>query len=287
MYKQRKNPLMHPGNLGKSAVDHPPWTKTAIAAILELTFFAHNGIHAASAARGDDAEDLLKEMAEYVLAQKTIQATYDTDVEIVTTELQKLSFGASGQVILSRPNHFHAGRVGGYAIVELIFDGKTLTILGKNLNAYAQLESPGTLEQLVERIRGGCTGSLPGVDLLLTRSYEDLTDGITDAKHVGRGIIGDIECEHLAFRTNDADWQLWVQTGRHPIPRKYIITNKNVAASPQYAIHFKDWRTDVTAGESTFIFSPPPDARKVDLTNPAEADEILARIAARLRRHWS
>ena len=28
---------------------------------------------------------------------------------------------------------------------------------------------------------------------------------------MGRGVIDGIECEHLAFRNPDTDWQLWVE----------------------------------------------------------------------------
>src|ERR1039458_8809958 len=27
-----------------------------------------------------------------------------------------------------------------------------------------------------------------------------------------------VECEHLAFRNNDVDWQIWIQLGSRPIP---------------------------------------------------------------------
>ena len=134
-------------------------------------------------------------------------------------------------------------------------------------------------DQLVNRVRAGCRGAHAGVDALLTRSYADLTDGILDAKHLGRGVIGGIECDHLAFRTREVDWQLWIEVGPLPIPRKYIITYRHVAASPQYAIHFKDWRTDIPATDDAFTFTPPEDAIKVELDGMWTIDEALARLA--------
>jgi hypothetical protein len=44
--------------------------------------------------------------------------------------------------------------------------------------------------------------------------------GVREAKYIGRGIIDRRECEHLAFRNHDTDWQLWVEVGEKPIPRK-------------------------------------------------------------------
>ena len=76
--------------------------------------------HAAQAAPDNDATQILKRMTDYVAAQQTISATTDTDIEVITTDLQKIQFANSGQVQLSRPNQLRASRVGGYADVELI-----------------------------------------------------------------------------------------------------------------------------------------------------------------------
>ena len=36
---------------------------------------------------------------------------------------------------------------------------------------------------------------------------------VIDAKHIGRGVIDGVECEHLAFRNLDTDWQIWIEAG--------------------------------------------------------------------------
>ena len=35
----------------------------------------------------------------------------------------------------------------------MVYDGKTLTVLGKNANAVAKAEEPGTIDQLVDVLR--------------------------------------------------------------------------------------------------------------------------------------
>ena len=52
----------------------------------------------------------------------------------------------------NRPDKFTDTR-GGFTNVEMVFDGKTLTLLGKNTNLYAQIEAPGTIDQLVDVLR--------------------------------------------------------------------------------------------------------------------------------------
>jgi hypothetical protein len=85
----------------------------------------------ASAAE-DDAGQILKAMSDYLAAQQTISASYDSDVEVITPDLEKIQFASSGTFLLSRPDHLHATRTGGYMDAELVFDGKTLTVFGKS-----------------------------------------------------------------------------------------------------------------------------------------------------------
>ena len=59
---------------------------------------------------------------------------------------------------------------------------------------------------------------------------------------MGRGVIDGIECEHLAFRNVDTDWQLWVEVGDPPIPRKMVITSKTTNSAPQYTLRVKSGR---------------------------------------------
>jgi len=52
---------------------------------------------------------------------------------------------------LHRPNEIRATRTGGYADVEMFFDGKVLTVYGKNINGYTQLEAPGSFSKRLKK----------------------------------------------------------------------------------------------------------------------------------------
>src|SRR5256885_971968 len=112
------------------------------------------GLGASSGARAGEAEakSLLKAMSDYLAGQKTISFGYDTSLEVVTNDHQKLLLASSGTADLSRPDKIRATRAGGFANVEMIFDGKTLTLLGKDANLYAQAEMPGTIDHLVDEL---------------------------------------------------------------------------------------------------------------------------------------
>lgn len=241
-------------------------------ATLVATFIAFT----AQPARADDPAKLLKAMADYTAAQKSISATFDSDVEVVTPELEKLQFASSGKIQLSRPDKLRISRTGGYTDVDFIYDGKTASIYGNNAKAYIQADLVGTVDQLIDLIQARSGAAMPGTDLLLTNAYDELMSNVVQAQHIGQGVVDGVECEHLAFRGVDTDWQIWIESGTRPLPRKYVITSKAVTGAPQYTLRIRDWKTDAVADPDTFVFKPPAGVTKVDLNSGAmaEFDEI-------------
>ena len=225
-------------------------------------------------AQEGDAKAILKAMADYVSGQKTIELSFDSSIEVITPQLEKIQFTNSGEALLSRPNRLRAHRMGGYADVALFFDGKTVSVLGKHLNVYAQFEGPGSIDELVEALRAGRGVALPGADLLLSNAYEALVAGVLEAKHIGRGVIDGVECEHLAFRNFDTDWQLWVEVGERPVPRQMVITSKTLNSAPQYTLRVKRWKTGFEPAADAFSFTPPAGAEELSPDALIELDEL-------------
>jgi hypothetical protein len=243
-----------------------------VAAVAAMTIGQGLLLVSAAQAQSGDATAILKKMADYVTAQKTLSLTVDTDIEVVTSDLQKIQFTSSGQVQLSRPDKVRATRLGGYSDVEMVFDGKTLTVNSRDRNSFAQIETAGSVDQLVDTLRDKYGVVLPGADLLLARVFDELTAEVLDAKNIGRGVIDGVECDHLAFRNLEVDWQIWIAVGAEPIPRKYVITNKSVTGAPQYTLHIKEWRKE--ASPDAFLFKPPAGATKVAIEALDNIDEV-------------
>ena len=220
------------------------------------------------------AKALLKAMTEYVAAQKAISFDYDVSLEVVTRDDQKLTLAASGNVELARPDKVRASRSGGFADIETVFDGKTLTILGKNMNIYTQVAIPGSIDHLVDELREKYNRPLPAADLLTSNSYDGLMEDVVDVKDLGSGVIGGTECDHLAFRKKDVDWQIWIAQGSRPYPCRYDIATKVVAGSPGYSIQIRNWKTGSDVASGGFSFTPPPGARQVDVADLATLKDM-------------
>ncbi|MBM6580804.1 DUF2092 domain-containing protein [Microvirga sp. BT689] len=224
------------------------------------------------------AETILKAMADYVSRQENLSLKYDADVEVVTPAVEKIQFSASGDITLNRPNKFRVSRIGGYADVELISDGSNVTVYDRGGNRFAQVPAAGTFDEVVDRLRTEAPLELPGADLLLAKPYEELMAGVLEAKHVGRGVVEGVECEHLAFRNLDTDWQIWVEVGDRPVPRKYVITSKAVGSAPQYTLRLRDWKIGVSPAPDAFAFKPPQGSSGVAITLLNDIDDIPAGV---------
>ncbi len=116
--------------------------------------------------------------------------------------------------------------------------------------------------------------SLPAADLLLSKPYEALMPEVTDAKDLGSGVVGGVECDYLAFRTNEVDWQIWIAHGEHPYPCRYVITSKDMASQPQYSIQVRNWRTGAQVAPAVFAFTNPTNAQQVELKDLRDAAEL-------------
>lgn len=213
------------------------------------------------------AKTLLKAMSDYLAAQKAISFGYDSNLQVVTNSAQKLGLASSGTVTLGRPDTVHTSRSGGFVDVESFYDGKTLTLLGKNVNKYTQVDIPGTVDHLIDELKDKYELPLPAADLLMTNSYDELMQGVYDSKDLGSGVINGTECDSLAFRKDDVDFQIWVAQGAQPYPCRLVITSRLTKGAPEYSVQIRDWKSGDGVKLYELGFKNPTQAEKIDLND--------------------
>ncbi|MCW8799908.1 MAG: DUF2092 domain-containing protein, partial [Desulfobacter sp.] len=221
-----------------------------------------------------DADQILKSMSSYLGGTKAFSMNADIDCEFIAGNGQKLQLSSFASIVVERPQKFFITRQGMFADVELLFDGKTLTLYGKGLNAYAQVDIPGTIDDAVIAYEMEIGIPAPGADLLFTDPYTILSSGVESSAHMGTAYINGVECYHLAFRKAEVDWQLWVKTGDQPLPMKYIITTKWLTGAPQFEIRLRDWNTNPVIKTDRFTFLVPEGAVKLDTIPVNEMGEF-------------
>jgi hypothetical protein len=244
------------------------------ALLLALTTIAGAAGGAATRTDETNAKNLLKTMSDYLAAQKAFSFDYDTYLEVVSKQNQKLGLASSGAITVNRPDKIRATRKGGFANVEFVFDGNMLTLLGKNANVYAQAEATGTLDQLIDQLRIKYHRPIPGADLLMSNVYDQLMPDVVDVKDLGSGVIGGVECDHLAFREKTVDWEIWIAEGGRPYPCRYVITSTLLNGSPQYTIDLRGWKAGAEVASDRFAFQAPVGARKLNPGELRDFDEL-------------
>jgi hypothetical protein len=254
------------------------FTRRAKACVI---FFAAALAGTAAQAAEEDAKKLLKAMSDYLGSQKAISFDFDTNLEIVSTQQQKIALANSGTLTLTRPDKLHVMRKGGFANMEMAFDGKTVTLLGKNSNLYAQVEAAGTIDQLTDVLRDKYHRPVPGADLLVSDVYKELMPEVTDVKDLGSGVIHGIECDHLAFRTKEVDWQIWIAQGAKPYPCRYVITSKTVTGWPQYTVDISGWKAGGEVASDSFKVEIPAGAKKLTPDEVGELGDIPTLFTAK------
>lgn len=258
---------------------HPPTLKNRLrstGAVLAVATFAMLGTALPSAADEQAAEQMFKAMTDYLGKQQSLSFTYDSTIEVVTTDMQKVGLASSGTLSLTRPDKVRMTRTG-IADVELVFDGKSATALGKNLNVFAKLPVEGTIDDMIDALRFDFGFEAPAADLLSANAYEIMTSNLTESKDLGSGVIGGQVCNHLGFRTRDTDWEIWIADGDAPYPCRVTITSKMMALAPSYTIQIANWKAGADVAADDFKLGT-GDAKEVKIEELGSLDDVAGLI---------
>lgn len=151
-----------------------------------------------------------------------------------------------------------------WADLEFSYDGATMTLFGTRARLYAVSPAPATLDAMLDDVRARLDMEPPGADLLYSDAFAGLMSDVTPATDMGPSPVGRMPTHHLAFRSRDVDWQIWIDEGARPLPRKYLITTKWSTGAPQFGVEFGDWNLFPQLADATFTFRPPADAQKIE-----------------------
>ncbi len=220
-----------------------------------------------------EAMDALRKMSEYLRTLKTFQITGIVTTEQVLADSQKISLTKNVELVASRPNNLRVLVKADNFERQLIYDGTTFTLWAPTRNMYAAEPAPPTINELATMIEEKHGIELPLVDMFRFGTAEDAVKEITAAKDVGPSACDGVTCHHYAFRQPGLDWEIWIQKGDYPLPRKVVLTTRTDEARPQHTATYT-WNLAPSFSKDSFAFVAPKDAQKItlaDLTNDKTA----------------
>lgn len=210
-----------------------------------------------------EAAATLKEMCDFLKKQQVIAFTAEISLAHVYPNGQTIQLNRVVQVALKRPDKLYIRINGDEQNRLFVYDGKTLTMADLDKMVYAVLPAPATVDATLDLMSEKYGLSAPVSELLYTDPSVLLLRHVTVGDLVGNHLAGGKACRHLAFVQKNVDWQLWVEKGTQPLPRKLVITDKEVMGWPQYEVTFLafDFKPRLPVG--LFTFTPANDARKI------------------------
>ena len=232
----------------------------AIAALTTLSLAAQ----AQSAGVAPEAKQILKASTDFLASQQRFTADTRNTLEIVFKSGQKIEFNSTGRQSIQRPNKLRAERTGDLVDQVFVYDGQSLTLFNPQQNIFAQVAAPGTLEDMLDFARTKLDIVAPAGDLIYKNAYDILMDGVTEGIVVGKAVIEGVLCDHLAFRAPELDWQIWIQQGAQPLPRKIVITTLDLPNAPQFGITVTQWNLQPAFDAQTFKFTPQAGMKQID-----------------------
>jgi hypothetical protein len=221
---------------------------------------------AAASAIDRDALAALDRMGAYLRTLKAFQIRSTTTVDDVLDDGQRIQNDGTVDMLVQRPNRLRVEVTSDSRHRMYFYDGKTFAIWARLVNYYATVPAPPTLAELGERLADRYGIELPLEDLFYWGSDKSSASGVTAAADIGASQIDGISCEHYAFRQQGLDWQVWIQAGEFPLPRKLVLTTTTDEARPQYST-VMSWNLAPAFNDAAFTFVPPPDAHKIVLAD--------------------
>jgi len=212
----------------------------------------------------------LDKMGAYLRTLKAFQVTAVMTTDDVLDDGQQIQSGSVVDLLAAKPSQLRIEIKSDSKHRLFLYDGKTFTVWAELVNYYATVPAPPTIAELVDKLDEKYGIELPLVDLFKWGTPQSVEEKrIIGALDFGPSSVDGVTCEQYAFRQDGLDWQVWIQQGDYPLPRKLILTTLTDEARPQHT-EILTWNLAPSFNDAAFKFDPPKDAGKIAI---AEVNE--------------
>jgi hypothetical protein len=231
----------------------------ALSGFMALSVSAADGKPAVDAR----ADELIKRMGDYLGQAQFFSVSAEVWQDIQLASGQRVQAGRTIELQVRRPNRLRAEVRSTRRNRELVCDGNSVTLLNRAQNFYGTVRASGTLDEIMDIASERFGIAMPLEDFIRSDPHKDLLGKATSGADIGPVTVLGVPCEHLAFTQDNIDWQIWIEEGARPVPRKFVITYKDEPDSPQYTAIFSNWDFTTKLPDFVFRFEPPPGASKI------------------------
>ncbi len=251
-------------------------SRTLVTSVITLAgLVAFSAVAASERPEGIDprADELIKRMGDYLGQAKFFSVNAEIWQDIQLSNGQQIQAGRTLKLQVRRPNRLRAEVQSPRRNRELVYDGSNITLLNKAQNFYGTIKAPGSIDEAMDAASDKFGIAMPLEDFVASDPYKDLLQKVHSGTDIGPVAVMGVPCEHLAFSQDNVDWQLWIENGPRPVPRKFVITYKDEPDSPEFTAIFNDWDFTTQLPDFLFKFEPPSGASKIDVKEMREENQ--------------
>jgi hypothetical protein len=199
--------------------------------------------------------DKLIDMGSYLRSLAKFQVDAEVSRDTVLESGQKIKTESFNTLKVLKGNRLYAKTEGDVRTREFFYNGKKLTQYSPFLKYYTTVDAAPTLADTLHKLEDHYGVQIPMEDLFLFGSDQAQIDALKEALYVGPSTIKGQLCDHLAFRQQGVDWQLWITRSEKPLPCKLVITTTDEASFPEYSAVYH-WNLKPTINDALFTFKP-------------------------------
>lgn len=237
----------------------------ALLAVCLLGAVSSGRARTADRADHPDAETVLRGMSDFLTGLDGFHLEANLTFDDVPTSGVKVQYSGRMTASLRRPDRLYVDYRDDLSAHRVWIDGESLTVLEPADGIWARIESTPNLEDTLARLVARHGHSLPLDDFFVTDPYSRLMAGVTAQRNLGLRDVAGTRCHHLVFRRDDLTWQVWVEAGDRPVPRKMVITYTTLPLVPQYVLEIESWDLEARLPDELFRPQIPTGAVEVGL----------------------
>ena len=203
-------------------------------------------------------------MARFLSSAQQLRTTIALGYDVLQDSGQKLEFKERHRLTIVRPERMRVEILKSNGERELIlFDGKKITVYNEIHAVYAQADKPGNLDQALVYFLRDLEMRMPLALLFNSGFPQEMAQRVEQLTFVERSTLNDTPSVHLAGRTDQVDFQLWIPESGNPLPERLTITYRYEPGQPEFWADFNDWDMAPTTADSDFSFTPPAGSERI------------------------
>jgi hypothetical protein len=218
-----------------------------------------------------DADALLKAMSSRLAASKYPRFTATRTMPKARAENMNQPAKATVDVVMSRPNGLAVKINSSGVTKEMIFDGRTFTVVDGLNNFYSKAPLQGTLDKVPGHLAKIYGFSPPLAEFIVSDPYSHIKSHVESISYLGKEGGKTLPCHRIGLHGSLSDAELWLAV-TDSLPRRLKVNATDSTPSDLIMdVDFLTWDLNAQVSDSTVRHQPAVGAEEIPMVSLSEA----------------